>query len=271
MERPASEAGSPFRLLGGQGGQGHDGYKRGGGCWSSRLCGSTYAVTCPRLSDGKVDMDDELSEFPEQWSDETRDALNASVEELIAALRAHAAHVAYLTGRSTEITSVFEVNGQVERAIDAWNQRAFDHTGTFPVSLNGLDEDGDQFDDEDDIDKPDELVTSPAVAVISRFDLVVTDTDELIAAGREAHKRNRPEEQDEDAVAAVPDVGQALYAVLHEQGEPWYRMPGVEVVRGVRAFVAPEEPAEPFSDEDADEVEPIVEPAGERLYLESWA
>ncbi len=112
------------------------------------------------------------------------------------------------------------------------------------------------------------MPTGRALAVVSRWDLV-TDADDLIAAGREAHKRNRPEEQDEDAAEAVAGVGQALYAVLHDLGEPWYSLPGVEVMRAVRAFVTRPEPAEPFT---VDEIEPlIVEPAGERLYLESWA
>ncbi len=84
-------------------------------------------------------MNDELGEFPEQWTEQTREALNAAVEELVAALRAHAEHVAHLHGRTSEMQSVFEVNQQVERAIAAWNERAFDHTGTLPVSLAGLD------------------------------------------------------------------------------------------------------------------------------------
>ena len=208
-------------------------------------------------------------EFPEQFSQRTRETLTGAVEELVAVLRAHAEHVGGLRGGSSEMPGVHEANRQVEQAIATWNERAFDHTGTFPVSLAGLDDDFEDFDAEDDVDD-DDLADGRPLAVVSRWDLVVTDTEALVAVGREAHLRNRPEEKEEDAAVAVCDAEQALYAVLHERGEPWYDLPGVEVVRGIRAYVQPEQPAEPYTNDDAETEARVEEPPGERLYFETW-
>ena len=213
------------------------------------------------------DVDDDS--FPEQFSDETRAALATAVDELVASVRAHAEHLMALRGGSSEMPGLHEANRQVEQAIATWNERVVDHTGTFPVSLAGLDEDFEDLEDEDEDEE--DLVDGAPLAVVSRWDLVVTDTDALVAAGRQAHKRHRPEEQDEDAAVAVAGAGQALYALLHERGEPWYDLPGVEVVRGIRAYVQSQEAAEPFTDDDTETQAPIEEPPGERLYLESWA
>ncbi len=215
----------------------------------------------------EVDEDD--VDFPEQFSAETREALAAAAEELAAAVRDHTKQIISLRGGSSEIPRVHEANRRIEELIAAWNERVFDHTGTFPIALAGLDDDHEDFDaDEDD----EEVAADGApLAVVSRWDLLVVDSEALVAAGRQAHLRNRPEERDKDAVVAVAGVGQALYAVMHEIGEPWYDLPGVEVVRGVRAYVRPDEPAEPFTDDDAETDVPVAEPTGERLYLESWA
>lgn len=219
------------------------------------------------------DLEDQTDDgFPEQFSAETREALVAAVDQLVAAVSAHARHVIGLRGGSSEMTGVHETNAQVEQAIAAWNERVFDHTGTFPVSLAGLDDDLENFDADADADEDEEeLVDGAPLAVVSRWDIVVTDADALLAAGRQAHKRNRPEEQGEDAAVSVAGVAHALYTLLHDRGEPWYDLPGVEVVRAIRAYVQPEEPAAPFTDDDEETEAPVAEPAGQRLYLESWA
>jgi hypothetical protein len=41
------------------------------------------------------------------------------------------------------------------------------------------------------------------------------------------------------------------------------------VVRGVRRYVRPDEPAVPLDEDDLEA--PIVEPEGEQIYGESWA
>ena len=213
-----------------------------------------------------TDLDDET--FPEQFSAESRAALAAAVDDLVAAVRAHTEHVMGLRGGSSEMPGVHEANRRVEQAIAGWNERVVDHTGTFPVALAGLDEELAEAEGEEE---GEDLLEGAPLAVVSRWDLVVTDSAVLIEAGRQAHKRLRPEEQDQDAAVAVAGVGQALYALMHERGEPWYDFPGLEVVRGMRAYVQPQEPAVSFTDDDAEMEAPVAEPAGERLYLESWA
>ncbi len=208
---------------------------------------------------------DALDVGPEQFSEPTRNALNAAVEDLVEALRRHAQHVGGLRGGSGEITGIFAANAEVEELIAAWNERVVDHTGTFPVSLLGRDAEADEDDGE-----LEEMLNGDPLTVVSRWDLQLVDTAALVQAGRDAHRRVRPEETEDDAGVAVSGPGQALYALLHEAGEPWYDLPGIEVIRGARAYIRTEEAALPFADgEELDAT--IVEPAGERLYGESWA
>jgi hypothetical protein len=63
-------------------------------------------------------------------------------------------------------------------------------------------------------------------------------------------------------------VGAALHALLHEHGEPWYDLPGIDVSHGVRKIIHAEGPVEIEPDEDVDA--PITEPAGRCLHGESW-
>jgi hypothetical protein len=212
-------------------------------------------------------VEDEIDDYPEQFSQQTREALGLSVDALVDALQRHAKLLSGMRGGSSEMPAVHDANAEVERLIAAWNERVVDHTGTFPVSLQGF---GDEDDEEIlEAEEAAELVDGEPLTVVSRWDLHVVDTDELMQAGREAHMRLWPDENDEDAAVAVPNVGQAVYALLHEHGEPWYDLPGIEVVRGVRAYVRPIDPPTPLSDED-DYDEAIAQPPGERLFGESW-
>lgn len=212
-------------------------------------------------------MEDELDDYPEQFSPQTREALDVSVAALVDALQRHAKQVGGMRGGSSDVPAVFDANAEVEQLIAAWNERVFDHTGTFPVSLQGLDEDGEDFaEDEED---PAELEDGEPLSVVSRWDLSVVDSQALLQAGRDAHRRLQPDETEGDAAVAVPNVGQAVYALLHEHGEPWYDMPGVEVVSGLRAYVRPDEQPTPLS-EETDYDEAITQPPGERLFGESW-
>lgn len=161
--------------------------------------------------------------------------------------------------------ALFAAHAEVERLLNAWNERVLDHTGIFPVSLLGPD-DQDADDERDEEEGPQD--GSP-LSVISRWDLRLVDAQALLTEGRQSHQRLNPDEIDEDAEAAVPDPGQALYALLHEAGEPWFDLPGVEVVYGARVFIEPDDPVTAPADDDFDA--PIVQPPGRRLYGESWA
>lgn len=202
---------------------------------------------------------------PEAYSDETLAALRSAARELGQALAEHAEFLAGLHGGSAEIAGLFAANEKVADLVAAWSDRVFDHTGTTPVYLMNRDEDDEDFDDE--FEEPAEVVDGDLVSVVSRWDLRIEHPQALIASGREAHRRNRPEEDDEDAAVAVDSAAMALYAVLHEAGEPFYRLPGVQVTQGLRVFVRPEEEPTPLDDDMSDTVS---QPAGEVLFSESW-
>ncbi len=210
----------------------------------------------------------DLDGYPEQFTDQTREALQRAVAAVTYGLREHADVLTGLRGGTNDIRAVFAANRAVERLLDAWNDAVFDLTGTLPVSLDVADEDEEDDDTDEDVDVLD-LADADPLSVVERWDLVVTDADALVHAGREAHRRLWPEETDRDAEVAVPSAAQALYTLLHERGEPWYDLPGVEVVAGARAYVRPDEPHLPAGDEIPDDT-PIEQPSGEVLYSESW-
>ncbi len=153
----------------------------------------------------------------------------------------------------------------------AWNDAVFDHTGTTPLML----EDYDDYDDEDDEEPDDDDAEahppdSTWVSVVSRFDLFVEEYDALLAAGRAAHQRLQPTETDEDARAAIRNAGLALYAIVHEAGEPWWQLPGTVLAGGTRAYIAPAEPPAEGSDDPFAVVDDVLPPEGELLFGESW-
>lgn len=213
-------------------------------------------------------MADESDFWPEQFSAGTREALHLSVAALVEALQRHADRVGGMRGGSSETPAVLEANHEVERLIAAWSDRVMDHTGTFPVSLQGFDGGEDEFVDGEE-DEQEDLTDGAVVSVVSRWDLRLVDTEALLSAGREAHRRIYPTETDEDATVAVPTPARALYPLLHEAGEPWYELPGVEVISGVRTYVASSEPATPLS-EDYEDLHVVIQPPGELLFGESW-
>lgn len=212
-------------------------------------------------------MENEPDDYPEQFSQATREGLELSVAALCEALQRHARQVGEMRGGSSELPALFEANEEVARLIDAWNDRVAEHTGTLPVTL--LDDEDDEDDFEDDEDDDDELTDGEVLSVVSRWDLLVVDPGALLRAGRAAHQRLRPEENDEDAAVAVPGPGHAMYSILHEIDEPWHDMPGVEVVSGTRVFLLPDETPAALSDDD-DITKPIVQPPGQVLFGESW-
>ncbi|MCA0328607.1 MAG: hypothetical protein LCI03_01735 [Actinobacteria bacterium] len=202
---------------------------------------------------------------PEAYSPETLAALRSAVRELGDALVEHVELLAGLHGGSAEMAGLFAANEKVADLIAAWNERVLDHTGTSPVYL--LDRDDDFIDEEEPDDDGTAVADGDILSVISRWDLQVEDVDALVSAGREAHRRNRPEEDTEDAAVAVDGAALAIYAVLHEKGEPFYQLPGVAVLSGLRVFVRPDDAVAVAADEISDEV---YQPPGEVLFSESW-
>jgi hypothetical protein len=215
-------------------------------------------------------MDETYDETgPEQYSDESREALRRRTDALIDGLRSHTEAMLAVQGGSAETTGLFDRHEEIETLVRAWNDAVFDHTGTVPLSL-------DEPDDEDDRDDElEEALETDVICVVSRIDLALDDPDELLREGRAAYSRLWPDESEEDVEAAVPDAGQALYALAHEAGEPWLDLPGTGVTSAVRAYVVPEPPyeppAEPEDENDPDALLDLVAvPRGTLIFSESW-
>ncbi|GAB3812498.1 hypothetical protein [Kribbella italica] len=205
----------------------------------------------------------------EQYSDESRAALRLRTDELIEGLRAHAEVLVGLRGGSAEREDLFTENEALGKLLGAWDDAVLDHTGTV-VPSGGYDDDvlADEEDEEDG--GPVGVLT-----LVTRVDLGVRDTAELLNAGRAAHRRLQPEESEADALVAIGDEAQAVYALLHEAGEPWLELPGTGLLAATRLYVEPEDYAIPGDeDEDGFSPEAIVEevavPEGTLLFSESW-
>jgi hypothetical protein len=206
---------------------------------------------------------------PELFSDQSRAALRRRADELIEGLRSHTEALLTLRGGSAEAPGLFDRHDEIETLVRAWNDAVFEHTGTIALVL-------DEPDDEDDRDdEPEEELETDVISVVSRIDLALADPDELLREGRAAYSRLWPDETEEDLAVAVPDAGQALYALAHEAGEPWLGLPGTAVTSAVRAYVVPEPPYEPPTEpEDENDPEAMLDlvavPRGTLIFSESW-
>ncbi|MEJ5946346.1 hypothetical protein WDZ17_13695 [Pseudokineococcus basanitobsidens] len=228
----------------------------------------------------------------ERYSDDSARELRSATEELTTALRRFAEETSLMHGGTAEHRTFEALRAEVERTVVAWHERAQEHSGQ---SVLPLDDElvtyvGDDEDDEDD-DGPEEVLGPvAALSVVSRWDLEVTDAELLITSGRQSHRRSNPEEDEQDATEAVADVAAALQAVLHEHGEPWYSIAGVDPIGGARVFLTPdagEEPAAGYEVEQAasevvdadfeeddpeewDSVTPVMPPTGTVIFSERW-
>jgi hypothetical protein len=214
-------------------------------------------------------MDETYDESgPAQYSDASREALRRRAEALIEGLRGHTEALLALQGDPAELPGLFERHEQVETLLRGWHDAVLDHTGTIPLSLD--EPDGDEDDREIELE---EALETDVISVVSRIDLALDDPEELLREGRAAYSRLWPDE--EDVAAAVPDAGQALYALAHEAGEPWLDLPGTGVTSAVRAYIVPEQPyqppAEPEDENDPDALLDLVAvPRGTLIFSESW-
>lgn len=217
-------------------------------------------------------MPDEDAPAIDPFSPASEARLRTATDALIAALRAYTETVSGLSGGSGDDRIVSDADDTVRRVALAWDDAAETHTGNFPLLIEDFDDE--DPDDEDDLGDADaELVH--ALSVVSRWDVQVTDAPALIEAGRQAHLRQWPGDTDADARAAIHDdsIGRAIYTLVHEHGEPWFKLPGVEVLGGHRAYIDAEDDqpmttAEP--DDDFPEGAPTLVPDGEVVYSESW-
>lgn len=183
-------------------------------------------------------------DHPEQYSKASKRQLHKATNELVKSVRIHVSHVNEMHGGSSEMPDLFVSNDQLAAAVTTWKESAEEHTVGWPIPLRTF-EDDDLDNDEPDEHGGEQVSVDGQLSVFSRWDLAIVDTDAVIAHGREAHRRYRPEENKRDAEAAVHDVSSALYEITHENGEPWYGTDGLEVIHGERIYVRPDEPLAP--------------------------
>jgi hypothetical protein len=207
---------------------------------------------------------DDIEEI-DQFSDESRAVLRHSTDALIAGLRDHVTTLLELRGGSAEQPTLFAANDTLEQLLRDWDDAVFDHTGTTAMPLD--DEDDDDFAAEEHDEVPVEVLT-----LVTRVDLGLNEPGELLAAGRAAHRRLWPKETEADAAVAVEDLQQAVYALLHEAGEPWLDLPGTEFLAAARVYVAPEAYTGPEEDGTPESFSrQVAVPEGTVLFSESWA
>jgi hypothetical protein len=207
---------------------------------------------------------DDIEEI-DQFSDESRAVLRHSTDALIAGLRDHVTTLLELRGGSAEQSTLFAANDTLEQLLRDWDDAVFDHTGTTAMPVD--DDEDDDFAAEDGDEVPVEVLT-----LVTRVDLGVNEPRELLAAGRAAHRRLWPKETEADAAVAVEDLQQAVYALLHEAGEPWLDLPGTEFLAAARVYVAPEAYTAPEEDGTPESFSrQVAVPEGTVLFSESWA
>lgn len=246
--------------------------------------GATWCLGMMAAMTSEADRTDDVGDV-EQFSTLSAARLREATEELVEVLRRYTEATTAMHGGSAELLTRFAASDAVGAAAARWNERAFDHTGSFVLALADdqlLGDGDDEYEDEGG-----QLEVVDAVSVVSRWDLAVVDAQALLAAGRAAHRRNRPEEDEQDAVAAIANPALALGAVLHERGEPWYELPGVEVGYGVRVYLQPDElqPEDSSArelgdedevgdqqpDDDTDVLLAVLPPAGRVVFSEDYA
>ncbi|HEU4947895.1 MAG TPA: hypothetical protein VFT31_12135 [Kribbella sp.] len=200
---------------------------------------------------------------PDQYfSEETRTALAEASRRLTERLQAHTEALLAMTGGPEEQDALYEQNLALEQLVDGWNDAVFEHTGTAPLLLE---------DDLDDEEAEEAAEPEQVISVVSRFDLRVIDAEALLAAGRASQERYPIEEEELGDREPVESTEQAIYEISRELGEPWFELPGVDLVAGARAYVIPEDPFEPLDADATDVLPEIGAPNGTVTHAETWS
>ncbi|MCZ2839446.1 hypothetical protein [Modestobacter sp. VKM Ac-2985] len=163
--------------------------------------------------------DDDLTQFTPAGAERLR----AAAAELTAAVTAHAEAVTAVTG-DAGMPEVFAASDRLLPAVLAYADAQFDLTGNdFPFGvLHGYAEDDEsQVEDAAVGDAADGGTTASGttdVSVLQRHDLRVTDEAAVLAAGRRAYLRSRPDGDAAAAAADVTDLGRALSQLADADG-----------------------------------------------------
>lgn len=149
-------------------------------------------------------------DFDEQWTEAARNQFADAANAVIDAIRSHADTLLAIGGRAD--TALFAANTSLAAAATQYAEAQLNLTGTgWPFGAIEVDDQP-----EDDIDDQPEPVAR--ISVLHRADYAVTDEAQLLLAGREAHMEVWPSQRPEDAAAAVPHIGSALYELTHAGG-----------------------------------------------------
>jgi len=203
----------------------------------------------------------------DQFSSASAEALRDSAARLAEVLQRYAEATAPMAGRTNELEEIFDLNAKIAALAAELNDKAFDHTGTQPLPLDLEDDEHDRIADDD------EEVTVEAegfLSSVSRWNLAVTDLDDLIAAGREAHRQATAGATAEDAALEITDAADAVHAILEARGEPWFDVPGIAVMHGLRLLIEPIDVPEQFDGDPENATGAVLPPAGQLLITESW-
>lgn len=202
----------------------------------------------------------------DQFSSASAEALRDSAARLAEVLQRYAEATAPMAGHTNELEEIFDLNEQISTLAAELNDKAFDHTGTLPLPL---DLEGNAHDHTED-DEEETVEAEGFLSSISRWNLAITDLDELIAAGREAHRQTTAGATAQDAALEITEAADAVHAILEARGEPWFDFPGIAVMHGLRLLIEPIDVPEQFDGDPENATGAVLPPAGQLLITESW-
>jgi hypothetical protein len=152
-----------------------------------------------------------------QWTPQARAAYGQRLEELHAALDAHAAVVLDRSGRESEMKGYFASADRLARAAAAFADSEFDLCGSSALNVD-VEEDAFEDDDADEVWGSEAVATGEVLSILGRWDYRVIDEAATIAAGRDAYLRAWQDATEEDASIRVQDVEHAVGELMHTDG-----------------------------------------------------
>ena len=148
-----------------------------------------------------------------QWTPQARAAYGQRLEELHAALDAHAAVVLDRSGRESEMKGYFASADRLARAAAAFDDSEFELCGSSALTV-----DVDEDDDDDEVWDSGTEATGEVLSILGRWDYRVFDEAATITAGRAAYLRAWPDATEEDASVRVQDIEHAVGELMHADG-----------------------------------------------------
>lgn len=210
-----------------------------------------------------------MEDWVEPFSEESRAALRDAARRLAEAVLHYADATEGMRGSTGDSLRLFDLNRELEAAVVALNDRAFEHSGSTPLGLQKFEDDPEVAFEEDE-DEPPLLVAGGFISAVSRWDVAVTDAEELVRTGREVHLRQHPLDAEPDAELAVPDPPAALMTIIGDNADLWFHIPGVEPVSGLHVGIVPSSEIEPREVDIEAVLDNVAPPEGTVFFSESW-